>query len=355
MARLEQSNNQEEVETLILEDSVRQPIHIHLGGVNSESLSSAHAIVARRRISTKVIALAVVSGVAVGAGMAVYNKVGDAIDSITEGVRPEIDVEMEADAALDRVTMPNSTILVDAHGSGSLATAIDVACPDLYSYICNVTLGGVNGVVPYMRASSEVTGSIQYIAQEGAITLDAQIDDAGNPYPVATINSDLIQAQFVTENPNTHVQEFLAADFADLLGVETGADEMRDTTEATARDVFQDTCGTQAERVFNAAVARAVVSRITSAESLIREEYPDAADWLHRLAEQPVGEIETGVFTLVSDNPMEAGRTVDHGITITRVTPDGCEITDGANSSLVGAESTEGTAYIVLKSARRDK
>jgi hypothetical protein len=280
--------------------------------------------------------------VVVAGAAAVYIYAGKVWDNFTEPFATEVNVEQEADAALGNVELPNDTRLVKAEGSSFARTTADISCPRIISWVC--------GQVPYMEAETNMTASFSTFATPNAIQFDAKVDSEGNPYVEAIVDSSQLTGELGNQDFVTENNEYLIADVADLLTIETGIDELATASETSAESALQDGCSEDIERALPAAIANTVKHELTDeASQLVREKNTDAANYLEAMSAEPVRIRFEGTLDIGSANPIQNGEHEIGGMNLTVEGPDHCDIGTEANQQLNDYEAGEGTTYVVVK------
>lgn len=298
--------------------------------------------------------VAAVGGGVTAAGVKGYQWVtgiGEGVENAVDGVKsaftPEVDIKMEANAALSNVTLPAEEVIVRGEGGATASTSFDIKCPPLSRLSCLMVPGGYDGVLDYVDSTSKLNGYLDLVAKQSAFSLNAKVDEQNNPYIVATLDMSQVEARRNEDTIVSDSKEYFLADIPDLFNLETPTDEIENANEAYVKSSFKKACEAPLDAALPAGFSLVISKMVeTTANDLIREKDPATADWLMNMLDQPI-ELRFENDKESVSNDAQPYKIKSEIVTFTTNTETNCTLKGSYEADLAKYTAQEGIEYTV--------
>ncbi len=242
-----------------------------------------------RRTRNRVIGSLLVVGAVVGGAAYVANEFGDELRATLPHETSRLDVE----SSLSQVALRGDTILMSGEGSS-------VATIDTTSQVCLPFAECYNLPLTSTHSSARVEGSLDVIAESGAVSLQAEADAQaeGGWHVVATVDAQRLTTQLSNAQTQFEGENGLIPELGDIIGIDNGELDRASFLESHAGTNFQAACGPVLGRAMPAATAHYVAESINQTAALLQGSNPEGYQVLTDLAKQPIH------LRFVSDKPL---------------------------------------------------
>lgn len=270
-------------------------------------------------------------------------------ERISDAITPEVDIEMEAEAALSNVTLPNETVVVRGEGSATASTSFDIICPTLQRAGCYFMPGGQDGVLEYVDSTSKLDGFLDKVAKRGAYDLDVELNDQDQPFIVATIDMSQVEARRNEDTIISNSKEHTITDIIDLVNLETSTDGIENANEAFVKSSFKESCEKPLEEALPAGFALTISEQVeTTANDLVREKDPITADWLIAMLDQPI-ELRFDNAQEAENKAVQPFNIESKNVNLVTHTDSSCDLTESFQADIATLEAQSGIEYVVTK------
>jgi hypothetical protein len=288
--------------------SAHSGIHNQAPGMEDTAIPeiTIHNHEAKRHFPTKLLALGAAGLIAAGALAA--NEIANFTSQLwgdIQGAVPHRVLEAQVSSALEQVSLPDETILVDGKGTGSATLDLEFKSSGL-GFISDVW-NATGAKLTKMSSSTEIKDDVQVGMSAGAVTL--------SPYRPSTANSGsgqnwgikaTVDESKLFSQPvgNVHTIYNQASDgflvnLVSLVGVSSNMAERVTNTTTYSQEAFQNACGSALIPDISGGVQTAVQADVLQSAHLLQA-IPDqkpAAQLLKHLAQEPVQVVFQGSST----------------------------------------------------------
>lgn len=218
----------------------------------------------------------VVAGVAYGAKEYAENEIAEAL--------PHDVGRAQVESTLGEVSLSGDTILLTGEGSSTSALSLQSESEIPFSDDTFKIPG------THMEATAEIEATLDVIAEEDAINLEAVKDEETDEWRVhATVEEDGLTSQLSNQEPTEFTNtEGIVNRLVNVFYEGNQPQDAASFLESIADNNFQAACGPELSEAVPAATASHVKNNIEQTASLLEERDPEAHEILTDLAENPI-------------------------------------------------------------------